>query len=203
MPRTYTGIYIPKGTSPLLRTYINMSSLYHSSISSSCSAYLTMVVWKGLRKNNVNHWPECFLRKLSKVTSQVDVMLWSIERSCHDSCGYLSKSLSFTCLRQELQQKRSYKALKFLNCKKYIFLKKSNMAADCWVYMSLAFKGLKRQPRLMSHLAVAEPLKHIPFSFFKTLRRRRVTSSGEPLSRPFSFFKTLTSTDELSSPWAT
>ena len=35
----------------------------------------------------------------------------------------------FTWSRQELQQKRRYKALKFLNCEKYIFVKKSNMAA--------------------------------------------------------------------------
>ena len=30
-----------------------------------------------------------------KVTSQVDVVLWSIERSCHDSGDYLAKSLKF------------------------------------------------------------------------------------------------------------
>ena len=30
----------------------------------------------------------------------------------------------FTCLRQELQQNRSYKALKVLNCGKDIFMKK-------------------------------------------------------------------------------
>ena len=58
------------------------SSSYHSSISSGFSVFSSVVVWKGLRRNNVNCWPECFSRKLSKVTSQVDVFL-SNERSCH------------------------------------------------------------------------------------------------------------------------
>ena len=59
------------------------SSSYHWSISSGFSVFSSVVVWKGLRRNNVNRWPECFSRKLSKVTWQVDVVLWSIERSCH------------------------------------------------------------------------------------------------------------------------
>ena len=98
---------------------------------------------------------------------------------------------------------RAIESIKFLKLQKIHFLKKSNMAAGRWMYTSLAFKGLRCQPRLMSHLAAAEPLNHIPFSFFKMLRRRRVTSTGEPPNRLISFFKALTSTDELSSHWAT
>ena len=94
MPRTF--IYILKDTSRY-RGGIGTSSLYHSFISSSCSVFSSMVIWKGLRRNNVNRWPECFLRKLLivlKVTSQVDVELWSIERSSHDSSDYLARSLT-------------------------------------------------------------------------------------------------------------
>ena len=129
MPRTF--IYILKDTSRY-RGGIGTSSLYHSFISSSCSVFSSMVIWKGLRRNNVNHWPDCFLRKLLivlKVTSQVDAVLWSIERSSHDSSDYLPRPLTLYCeyllfLRQELQQNRSFKALKFLNCRKDIFMKK-------------------------------------------------------------------------------
>ena len=53
-------------------------------------------VWEGIIKltADLNYW--IFLRKLSKVTSQVDVVLWSmIERTCHESCDYLATSLTF------------------------------------------------------------------------------------------------------------
>ena len=132
-PLNAKDIYIhPKRHVPLPRRYRYVLSLPYSFISSSCSVFSSMVIWKGLRRNNVNRWPECFLRKLLivlKVTSQVDAVLWSIERSSHDSSDYLPRPLTLYCeyllfLRQELQQNRSFKALKFLNCRKDIFMKK-------------------------------------------------------------------------------
>ena len=127
MPRTF--IYILKDTSRC-RGGIGTSSLYHSFISCSCSAFSSMVIWKGLRRNNVNHWPDCFLRKLLKVltvTSQVDVVLWSMERSSHDSSDYVARSLTLYCIylfKARITKNRSYKALKVLNCGKDIFMKK-------------------------------------------------------------------------------
>ena len=48
----------------------------------------------------------------------------------------------FTWLTQELQQKRRYKALKFLNCEKHIFVKKIQHGYRFLGFVWLSFKGL-------------------------------------------------------------
>ena len=79
--------YIQKASNRYLYRFVQgriyTSSPFNSFISFGCSVFSSLVVWKGLRRNNVKRWPESFSRKLSKVTSQVDVVLWRIERSCH------------------------------------------------------------------------------------------------------------------------
>ena len=90
-------LYIQVCKSLLPRTYIKEHPLLsmHGFIFSCYSVLSSMIVWKDLRRIYFNHWPECFLKTLLKVTSQVDVVLWSIKRSCHDSSDYLAWSLKF------------------------------------------------------------------------------------------------------------
>ena len=42
----------------------NWHSFLQGQISSGCSWFLSVVVWKGLRRNNFNCWPECFVKEV-------------------------------------------------------------------------------------------------------------------------------------------
>ena len=80
VPRIYTS----KKTSSRYQERIYTSSPKHSFIFSSCSAFSSVVVLKDLRRNWIMLTADLrFLRK-----SPITRWLWSVERSCHDSCDY-------------------------------------------------------------------------------------------------------------------
>ena len=138
-----------KDTFPLLRTYI-YTSPYHSFIFSGCLAFWSVVVWKGLRRNNVNCWPECFSKEViesyyhklmlfCKVTvlkeaAMIVLTTCTLADHFHFYCIYSFKARITT-------PKRIYTVLKFLNCEK----KKAKQYYDCRLLRCvwrLAFKGL-------------------------------------------------------------
>ena len=44
----------------------NWLSFLQGQISSGCSLFLSVVVWKGLRWNNFHWWPKCFVKEVIK-----------------------------------------------------------------------------------------------------------------------------------------
>ena len=81
LPRTF--IYILKDMSRYWGG-IGTSSLYHSFIFCSCSAFSSMVIWKGMRRNNVNRWPDSFLRSYWKY--------WKLHHKLMFCCEVLKKA---------------------------------------------------------------------------------------------------------------